>query len=106
MGRWEWPALAAAALVAGVLVLVLARRRGWIGRTFAAITALLAAAWIVANELVARDYRDADGYVDCWPSCTVLQDTVGLAIWYGPVLWVVLAVLAAVLAALSRRRRT
>ncbi len=93
-------------LVFGALAvaLVLARRRGRLGLVFLATTALLAAAWVLARVAVDADYRDADGYVDCWPSCTALQDSVSLAIWAGPLVWIGLAVLTAVLAALSGPR--
>jgi hypothetical protein len=84
-------------------VLFIARHRR-LGLAFLTETIVFIAGWSLARAAVESDYRDADGYVDCWPSCTVLQDAVKLALLIGPLLWVGLAVVAAVLVAAYRRR--
>lgn len=35
-------------------------------------------AWLAAKVAIADDYRDADGYADCWPSCSVTQRAVAV----------------------------
>jgi hypothetical protein len=82
---------------------------GWRARHGAFITgaALFAVAgiWIVAKIANDHDYHDADGWVDCWPSCTALQRSVGAGLVGGAVLAAAL-VLAFVLAVVRRRRRS
>jgi hypothetical protein len=104
MTAWGRPAVALGLLLILGVVLVLSWRRGWLGRSFLAISLLLALLWIAAGAAVRSDYRDADGYIDCWPSCSALQDGVAMAIWWGPIAFVILGVLAAVLAAVSGPR--
>jgi hypothetical protein len=48
-------------------------------------------------------YRDADGFIDCWPSCTLLQDVVGFVLFASPILSV--GVLAGRLAGWLTRSR-
>lgn len=36
------------------------------------------------------DYRDADGFIDCWPRCTTLQDVGGFVFYVSPLILVVL----------------
>jgi hypothetical protein len=69
--------------------------------------ALLATLYVAAIVLVETDYRDADGYTDCWPSCSALQDAVGLVFWLGGWLLVLsgLFSLSALLVLALRRRR-
>jgi hypothetical protein len=74
----------------------------WVGLGIAVITALIAAwrsahgvlistvglliatgAWITAKAAEAYDYHDADGWADCWPSCSAVQRSVGT----GPTRW-------------------
>ena len=62
---------------------------GWSGRlAFVLAIALLVLAWLTAAVLFGADYRDADGFMDCWPGCTLWQDTVGIVIFVSPVLFV------------------
>lgn len=64
---------------------------GWRGAPVAVLAAAaLVAAWLTAAVLVASDYRDADGFMDCWPRCTAWQDAIGFAVFAGPALFVVL----------------
>jgi hypothetical protein len=51
--------------------------------------AALAAAFVTAAVLIAQDYRDADGWVDCWPNCSTLQTGVGVTFIWGGALLVV-----------------
>lgn len=51
---------------------------------------MLVVLWAAALTLFATDTRDADGFMDCWPGCTLLQETVGFAFFAGPVMLVVL----------------
>lgn len=104
IAAWERPLVAALVFLALALLIYRMWRRGRIGLTVLAVTAVIAAAWILARAAVRADYRDADGYVDCWPTCSALQDAVGLAIWYGPLLSIILGAFAAVLAAITRPR--
>jgi membrane protein implicated in regulation of membrane protease activity len=98
------PAVASSLLVGLALVLIFAWRREWLGRAFLAVSVVLALLWLAAIAAVRTDYHDADGYIDCRPSCSALQDGVATAIWWGPIAFVVLGVLAAVLAAVSGPR--
>jgi hypothetical protein len=64
----------------------------------------LGAAWLLAWLAIARDWRDADGYVDCWPSCSRLQDTVAVLFWVAPAAALLLVVSANVGFLIGRRR--
>jgi ABC-type Fe3+ transport system permease subunit len=97
-------ALLAPAVVLGVL-LVASWRRGRLGPVFLAVVALLAGAWALSAAAQATDFRDADGWVDCWPHCSLLQEAVGRTLFYAPIDAVLIAVLANALAFVDRRRR-
>lgn len=62
----------------------------------------VAAAWFVVVYLVSIDYRDADGFVDCWPHCSRWLETVRLILPLGPL--VALALVGVALVS-SRARR-
>jgi hypothetical protein len=79
-------------------------RRGWAGRAVLVLGALLVTAWVLSAFAVDRDFHDADGWADCWPSCSPLQRAVPIALLAGPVYLVVLAVAYGVLAIVRRRR--
>ena len=102
---WERPTLALGVFLAFAVLLVFSWRRGRLGWAFLGITVALVGLWLAAAAAVRSDYRDADGYIDCWPSCSALQDGVGIALWWSPIAFVVLGVIAAVLAAVSGPRR-
>jgi hypothetical protein len=60
---------------------------GRLSTLLATLVAFLAVLWLVNLGLIASDYRDADGWVDCYPSCSGLQRVVGgVAIWEEPCL--------------------
>jgi hypothetical protein len=66
----------------------------------------LATAFVIAVVLIAHDYRDADGWVDCWPHCSTLQTGVGVAfIWGGALLVVAGLVSLGALAVVAVRHR-
>lgn len=77
----------------------------WVGLAVAVVAALAAAWWrsdgvrisvvgflvaslvaIIASAAVSTDFHDADGWADCWPSCSVLQRAVAIAFAGGPVM--------------------
>jgi hypothetical protein len=101
---WQWAAGALVVLAATAGLLVVAWRRRKLGRTFLVVTALLAGLWGFAKWATERDVRDANGWSDCWPSCTTFQETVAAGLGWAPLAWIVLSALAAVLAALSGPR--
>lgn len=89
--------LLVALLSAGVLV------AGWKGAPVALLAVVaLDIAWLTAAVLFAIDYRDADGFMDCWPNCTGWQDAVGFVAFFAPALLVVL-LLGSLAGWLSRR---
>ena len=96
-------ALLAPAVVLGALLVASWRRRR-LGPMFLAVVAVLAAAWALAFAAQAADFRDADGWVDCWPHCSLLQEAVGRTLFYAPIDAVLLAILANALAFVGRRR--
>ncbi|MEX2210839.1 MAG: hypothetical protein WD689_03650 [Gaiellaceae bacterium] len=100
-----WILARLAPVVALGWLLYTAWRRGRLGWAFAAVAVLLAVAWLLAAAAVQTHFHDADGFVDCWPHCGALQTAVSWTLFYGPIYLVLLAVLAAVLAAVDRRRR-
>jgi hypothetical protein len=90
-----------AAIVVTALVVGWRARHGLMITAFALVA--VAAIWIAAKIASDRDYRDADGWADCWPGCSALQRAVGISLTGGTVLGVALVVAFAV--ALIRRRR-
>ena len=68
--------------------------------------AVLAAAYSVANVMIASDYEDADGFVDCWPYCSGVQEAVKVTFWFGGALLVLIAVVGFVWAAVAAVRRS
>jgi hypothetical protein len=98
-------------VLVAVLVLVglasflyVAWRRNRLAPAFIAVIVVLAVFWVLAYAAISTDYRDADGFIDCWPSCSRYQGAVAAAIWYGPVMLVVLGAFAGVLATIKARR--
>ena len=74
-----------AVLAAVVVLAVLLRRlrRGTLTAALLAAVLTLAAAWNLALVAVVTHYRDADGFIDCWPACSFLQTAVGSVLLYG-----------------------
>jgi len=63
---------------------------------------VLAGLWLLTLIAVYTDWRDADGFVDCWPNCSVHQAASGAILLRAPV---VLAAWLTAAALLSWRRR-
>jgi hypothetical protein len=68
------------------------------------IALTLGAVWTWAAVAIETDYRDADGFVDCWPSCSAFQEVVGFVYLAAPVALLVV-LLAALVVSLPWRRR-
>lgn len=92
-------ALVLGPIVTGLTWLATRRR---LALSIFAIVTLLDALWLTDLALVAHDYRDTDGFIDCWPSCTVEQQFAGGVLFYTPLLMAL--ILAGSLVALARRR--
>lgn len=98
--------LAASLLVSLVLVagLVFAdRHRRLLAASGGSLT-LLAVSWVLAALAVRADYRDADGFVDCWSYCSTFQDAVGVTLFFGPIAGT-LVLLTTILLLLARHGR-
>jgi hypothetical protein len=79
--------LLVAALAVGALI------AGWSGVRGTVVAGIsLAVVWVTAFVLIATGVRDLDGFMDCWPGCTVMQEAVGFAFFASPVMLVVLLV--------------
>jgi hypothetical protein len=94
------------ALPAAVLLLIgalffLAHRRGVLLAVASAVFLGACLASGLAYWAAATDYQDADGFIDCWPSCTAIQDATGWGVVLAPI--VVLVAGAAIALALITR---
>ena len=96
-------AVSAGVLAAVVALLYAAHRRGPLLPAGVVLFAGAAVAFGLSYVAIATDYRDADGYVDCWPDCTAIQDAVSFGFFLAPVVAIV-ACVALLLARLGRRR--
>jgi hypothetical protein len=76
--------LAVLALLGFVLIAVGARHDR-IRSTLAACVFALGVLWLTTLAAVRTDWRDADGFVDCWPGCTLYQDATGAVLIGSPV---------------------
>lgn len=100
-----WLPLVALLTFLGItLLLTMAWRRGRLALAFVGVAALLAATWVLAYVAMVLDFRDADGWVDCWPGCTILQDGVHAALELGPLVFFGSALCAAMLGGITWRR--
>jgi hypothetical protein len=79
------PIVSLLVVVAVIAGLVVAARHGHLLVAAAATLAVMASFWVLAVLAVRADYRDADGFIDCWPSCTAIHNAVGATLFYGPV---------------------
>jgi hypothetical protein len=93
------PAAITSIVAAPILALVAwARRPTGLGLALLLIALTTVAVWGSYVAFVAADYRDADGFVDCWPGCTAWQTSVRWVLVGGPILAAVLAGLALITA--------
>ena len=65
---------------------------------------LLGALFALAVLAQHTDFRDADGWVDCWPNCSPVQIATGAGLSYVPALGLLLAGATIVLALVNRQR--
>jgi hypothetical protein len=91
-----WLLFPVAALVG--LLAAWKRRRLVLATTLGLLLAFFALAY-AAKE---ADFRDADGWIDCWPSCSALQVATGVGVTYVPVGGLLLAAATIVLALVRR----
>jgi hypothetical protein len=75
--QWERPliALAFLAVVGLILYSGFKLHKPLIG--LVASAALTAGLWVAVERAISTDYRDADGFGDCWPTCNAVQNGVG-----------------------------
>ena len=66
---------------------------------------VLTGVWVAAAAAYRADWKDTDGFVDCWPSCTTYQDASG-SILVGAPATVGLWLLGAAAIGWRRRRRS
>jgi hypothetical protein len=102
---WRTELLALAYLTVPAVALYVGWRRNRLGLAFTAVAVALLGIGGATLVAVNADYRDADGHMDCWPSCTTFQETIGLTFWYSIPLLAVLALASAGVALVSRWRR-
>jgi hypothetical protein len=91
-------------LLAIAILFVFAYRRGVLLAVTAAVFLLACVASGLAYWAAATDYRDADGFVDCWPNCTAIQDATGWGVFLAPIVGLIAGITT--LAALVIRRRS
>ena len=96
--------LALLILIGFGVVLYVAWRRRRLALTFIAVAIVFAALWGLAYAAISTDYRDADGFTDCWPRCSVFQTLVGGTFFLAPAMFFVLGILAITLGAISALR--
>jgi heme/copper-type cytochrome/quinol oxidase subunit 3 len=68
------------------------------------VAIVLAAAYTVANVLIAIDYDDADGFMDCWPDCSGVQEAIRTALFIGGTLLLLVAAVSLVWAVIAALR--
>ena len=90
------------ALAAAIVIKVV--RPGRLTNGVLAAAVALATLYAVAWVAIATDFRDADGFIDCWPHCSALQEAVGIGVTWIPILMGVLAVVDVVYAFVAPRR--
>jgi hypothetical protein len=92
------PIVSVLVVVAAIAGLVVAARHGHLLVASAATLTALAGMWLLAVLAVRADYQDADGFIDCWPSCTAVHNAVGATLFYGPVTALLVVIATALLA--------
>jgi hypothetical protein len=86
---------------------VLACAAAWNRRRLITATAppllILGAFFALALAAKETDFQDADGWIDCWPSCSVVQTATGAGLSWAPALGLLLAAATIVIALVKRR---
>ncbi len=90
--------------VACFVVFVTEARRNRLVLTVVSVSAFLGGIWLAVLIAVEARWKDADGFVDCSPTCTRYQDAIGAVLFGAPAVLVALLGAAALLG-LRRRRR-
>ena len=83
------------------LLLDLRRRHRHSGNALLVIAVAAAAVWTLAAVAVQTGYRDADGFLDCWPNCTTIQHAAK-----GSLFWVPAGAIAVLIVVAARRLLT
>jgi hypothetical protein len=65
----------------------------------------LGTAWVLAWGAERTDFHDADGWADCWPSCSAVQTATGATLTYGTLVLAAVG-LVSVASLVRRYRRT
>ena len=94
------------AFLAGVcfVVFVTGVRHNRLVLTVVSVSAFLVGIWLAVLIAVEARWKDADGFVDCSPTCTRYQNAIGAVLFGAPAVLVALLGAAAWLG-LRRRRR-
>ena len=69
------------------------------------IALTLGAVWTWAAVAIETDYRDTDGWTECWPGCSAFQEAVGFVYLAAPAALIVVLVVAVVVSLPWRRRK-
>ena len=92
-------------VVASILLLYLAHRIGRLLVASLAMIGIAATAFVLALVAIERDFRDADGFMDCWPNCTLVQDVVGVTVFAAPIVFVAAVVAIVVVGSFAAASR-
>jgi hypothetical protein len=84
--------LLAALVGLGIAIPLAARRHDTLGYVLVALLLTVGTAWVLNWVVIATDFHDADGFMDCWPYCSTWQEVVNRTFWYGGLLFVALVI--------------
>ena len=73
-------------LAFAVLSVVLGLRQRRLAAASLAAAAFIAFLWMLVVVAQTTDWHDADGWIDCWPRCTPLQDAMPVVLYGGPLI--------------------
>jgi hypothetical protein len=102
MSTGDWVTLIAVAGAAFAALAVGIRRRRLAAYAYGA-TCALAVLWTLALWLSLSGLGDADGWVECDSSCSMLQDATGTVLTWGAALTLLVAIVG-IAAVIGRRR--
>lgn len=87
-------AVLAAVVAMGIGIPFAAFRHDRFGWVFIAAAGIVGAAVAFAVIAFSTDFHDADGFVDCWPECSTVQEVIRWTFWPGALAWLVLVIVA------------